>query len=358
MQPRFKNSKSVPYTLFRKGAVRTLGDVLKERGVDDGYHVYIIDRFFENRELISNLPIRGEDRVIFYDASDEPKTRQVDQHVSEIMADRTDLPSVLIGIGGGSTLDVTKAVSILLTNPGSATQYQGWDLVKEKPIFKIGIPTLSGTGTEVSRTCVLSGPEKKQGINSIFSLFEQIILDPELLSTVPREQAFFTGMDCYIHCAESLSGSYINAFGRAFAEKGLELCEKFFLGEPGDRQDEDLMVASYMGGYSIVYSEVGVCHALSYGISYVFGYHHGEANCIVFDQLEEFYPRHVPVFREMLKRNRIKLPQGITKGLDPERLEKMVELTLLMERPLHNALGDHWRDILAPARIRELYLKY
>jgi 3-deoxy-alpha-D-manno-octulosonate 8-oxidase len=57
--------------------------------------------------------------------------------------------------------------------------------------------------------------------------------------------------------------------------------------------DEKLMIASYFGGLSIAYSQVGVCHALSYGLSFVLGTRHGIGNCIVFDQLEEFYPVEV-----------------------------------------------------------------
>ena len=56
---------------------------------------------------------------------------------------------------------------------------------------------------EVSRTAVLTRPQRKLGINSDFTTFDQVILDPDLLNTVPKEQWFYTGMDCYIHCIES-----------------------------------------------------------------------------------------------------------------------------------------------------------
>ena len=100
-------------------------------------------------------------------------------------------------------MDIAKAVALMLTNKGSSADYQGWDLIKNPPVYKIGIPTLSGTGAEVSRTCVLMGPEKKLGINSDYTPFDQIILDPNLIANVPKDQRFYTGMDCYIHCIES-----------------------------------------------------------------------------------------------------------------------------------------------------------
>jgi len=185
-------------------------------------------------------------------------------------------------------------------------------------------------------------------------MFDYVILDPELLHTVPVEQRFYTGMDCFIHSVEAISGSFINNFSHAYADKALQLCEEVFLGKGGD---DDLMIASMFGGYSIVYSEVGVCHALSYGLSLAFGIHHGEANCIVFDQLDEYYPEHVPVFRKMLKKHGIKLRKELTKDIDLMLLEKMVDATLLMEKPLTNALGNEWRNIFTREKIKNLFLK-
>lgn len=97
-------------------------------------------------------------------------------------------------------------LTYLLTNPGKAEDYQGWDLVKISGVYKVGISTLSGTGAETTRTCVMISETKKMGMNSDLTMFDQIILDPNLLKTVPLDQEFYTGMDCYIHCVESLHG--------------------------------------------------------------------------------------------------------------------------------------------------------
>ena len=293
--------------------------------------------------------------MIFYlDTTDEPKTKTVDQYVERIKKEKNGLPCAVIGIGGGSAIDVAKAAAVMLTNPGLTHEYQGWDLVARPAVYKIGVPTLSGTGAEVSRTTVLTGPVKKQGINSDFTLFDQIILDPKLPETAPSDQIFYTGMDCYIHCVESITGTYINAFGRGFAGKALDLCRDVFL---GNGTAADLMVASYMGGLSIVYSEVGIAHALSYGLSFCFGVHHGIGNCIVFNHLDEFYPDYVPEFREMMKHGNITLPKNIADHVDSQTMEKMTDITLLMERPLENALGPGWKSIMTRGKIQELYTK-
>jgi 3-deoxy-alpha-D-manno-octulosonate 8-oxidase len=161
-------------------------------------------------------------------------------------------------------------------------------------------------------------------------------------------------MDSYIHSVEAISGTFINEFSKAFAEKSLELCRHFFL-ENGN--DADLMVASYLGGYSIVYSEVGVCHALSYGLSYVYGLHHGEAISTVFNCLEDYYPEYVKEFKIMLEKNDIELPKNIVQGISDEAMNKMIELTYLMEKPLNNALGENWRKKLTEEKIKEIYQK-
>ena len=115
-------------------------------------------------------------------------------------------------------------------------------------------------------------------------------------------------MDCFIHCVESLTGTYLNAFSRAYGEKANNLCLEVFLKDDPESADK-LMMASYFGGMSIAYSQVGVCHALSYGLSFVLGLHHGIGNSIAFDYLEEFYPEGVVQFRQMLARQDFDLPR-------------------------------------------------
>ena len=249
-------------------------------------------------------------------------------------------------------MDIGKAISVMLTNEGSSASYQGWDLVKRKGIYKVGVPTLSGTGSEASRTAVLTGPDKKFGINSDYSMFDAILLDSSLSKTVPKDQRFYTAMDCYIHCIESLEGTMINELSKSYASKALELCRRVFL-EDGD--EDKLFVASYLGGCSIVNSEVGICHALSYGLSLELGFRHGIANCIAFNVLDKYYGKYVDEFRMMMKLHDIKLPVGVTKSLSEESLDKMVEMTLRMEKPLTNALGVNWKDILTKDVILDLY---
>ncbi len=86
---------------------------------------------------------------------------------------------------------------------------------------------LSGTGAEVSWTTVLTGLEKKLGMNLAYTASDQVVLDPELIRTVPRDQHFYTGMDCYIHCVESIQGTYLNEFSKSYGEIPWSFADRF-----------------------------------------------------------------------------------------------------------------------------------
>jgi 3-deoxy-alpha-D-manno-octulosonate 8-oxidase len=352
----YRNFAVVPRVIFGRGCFNQLVDILEEKRSSNGYVVFVVDDVFKGTGLEARIPVSGRDRILSVNVDDEPKTSYIDELVEKLRADTDDLPDGVVGIGGGSTLDIAKAVSLLLTNPGSAADYQGWDLIKNPAIYKVAVPTLSGTGAEISRTTVLTGPEKKLGINSDYTLYDQIMLDPELIAGVPKEQWFYTGMDCYIHDVESLEGTYINEFSKAYGEKSIDLCRQVFLEDHPDRDDK-LMMASYFGGMSIAYSQVGACHALSYGLSFLLGIHHGIGCCIAFNHLDEFYPKGVAEFRKMMKKHDIVLPRGVTKGLTDDQVERMVSVALGLVPLWENCLGPEWQVLMPPERVRELLLR-
>ena len=294
--------------VFGRGSFHQLDEILAPQRKADAPMVFLVDHFFEGKPLANRIPLRGKDKIIFVDTTLEPKTTQVDTLAQNLQAAFGSISGV-IGIGGGSALDLAKAVALMMKNPGSSADYQGWDLVKFPGVYKVGIPTLSGTGAEVSRTTVLTGPTRKLGMNSDYTPFDQIILDPELTKDAPSNQRFYTGMDCYIHCIESLEGTFLNEFSKSYGEKALELCQKVFVEKTqwDDNSDDQLMMASYAGGMSIAYSQVGVAHAVSYGLSYLLGTKHGIGNCIVMNHLEEYYPAGVKEFKWMVEKNNIDL---------------------------------------------------
>ncbi|MBS1730344.1 MAG: iron-containing alcohol dehydrogenase [Bacteroidetes bacterium] len=355
----YRNFKMIGYVVYGRGCFNQLAEILLPHRKENAPMIFLVDHFFNGKELAEKIPLRGNDEILFVDVTHEPKTSYVDS-LADTLKGKYDRISGIIGIGGGSAMDLAKAVSLMMTNPGKAQDYQGWDLVKFPGVYKVGIPTLSGTGAEVSRTCVLTGPERKLGMNSDFTPFDQIVLDPDLIANAPADQRFYTGMDCYIHCIESLQGTYLNEFSKSYGEKALEYCRNVFLSDHtwDEKSDEQLMMASYAGGMSIAYSQVGVCHAVSYGLGYLLGTHHGVGNCIVMDHLQEYYPEGTAEFKEMVKKNQIEIPQGICKGLSDMEFNKMIDVALSMKPLWENALGQDWEKKITREKLRDLYEKF
>ncbi|MGA1262238.1 MAG: iron-containing alcohol dehydrogenase family protein, partial [Ilumatobacteraceae bacterium] len=322
--------------------------------------VYLIDEFFRSQpETMRRLGNQADDIVRFVEVTDEPTTTGIDAITNEIRSQLTGLPATIVGFGGGTTMDTAKAVANLLTNGGNAADYQGWDLVKVPAVHKIAVPTISGTGSEATRTCVMTNTQTglKLGMNSDFTVFDQMVLDPELTATVPRNQYFYTGMDAYIHCIEALAGSYRNAVGDAYSRETVNLCRQVFLADDmmGDESRERLMVASYLGGCAIATSYVGVVHPFSAGLSVVLGLHHCVANCIALNALGEFYPTEHREFRQMLDAQGVKLPTGVCAGLSDEQFAALVAATVVHVKPLTNALGANFRSVLTDERVTEIF---
>ena len=354
----FRNFKSVEKAAYGRGSFDKLGEILASHRADGAkYMLFLVDEYFEDKEEFkSRIPLESGDALEFISVAEEPTTELIDSLRDQYLTTK-GLPSGVVGIGGGSVMDVAKSISLMFTNEGSSTLYQGLNLVKKPGIWAVGVPTISGTGAEVSMTAVLTGPEKKLGLKCDWTVLNQIVLDPDHIATVPDNQLFYTGMDNYIHCVESMTGHMKNTFSEAFGFKSLEMSRVVFmeLDRKDPKSDEMLMVASYMGGLSLTYSEVGVCHALSYGLSKILHIHHGLANCIAFNQLEDVYGDYVGEFKTMVKKHKIDLPKNLSADWSEETIDAMAEVAIKLEHMWNHAFGENWRDVLDKERIKNWF---
>jgi 3-deoxy-alpha-D-manno-octulosonate 8-oxidase len=353
-----RNTKNILYYQLGFGAFASLGDMVDaRRGPESPGALFYADHFFRGGKL--SLPAREGDLVVFVDTAQEPTVENIDCLREEAEAFfREKAPCCVTGIGGGSVLDTAKAVANLLNNPGKAEDYQGWDLLKRPAVYKIGVPTLAGTGAECSRTCVLTNHRRglKLGMNSDFTVYDQLVLDPELTRSVPRDQFFFTGVDTFMHCFESLRGSYRNVVVDRLSETAVGLCRDIFLGAEdmqSDKNLENMMVASYIGGMAA--GNTGVVHPLSAALSTVLHLPHGKANCYALSVLGEFYPEEHDLFMKMKAENSINLPPGICRNLPDGRYEDLYRASVIHEKPLTNALGPDYKTILSKDRLIALF---
>ena len=355
--------KNVSGVTFGCGSIEKTKIVVEELiGGTKQRSLFIVDHFFsDDNELLNKLPIENSDDVIWLDTSTEPTTEGIDHIMDNITAHQGKEIGVVAGIGGGSTLDTAKAVSNLLRNPGSASVYQGWDQLKKPGVFKIGIPTISGTGAESTRTCVMTNKHTgvKLGMNSHYSVFDHIVLDPDLISTVPKSQYFYTAMDSYIHSFESLCGNYRNFIGDTLSSTVVSLCEDIFLSENmmSDENREKLMVASYLGGCAVGAGFVGLVHPLSAGLSVVLGTKHCVGNCIVMRAMKSHYLEFFEQFWRFADAQEIDVPENVCRNLGEEAFKRLFDSAIVHEKPLSNAMGQNYRDVLTLDMAKDLYSK-
>ena len=351
----YRNAKNVGYYMIGKGSLSQLGDLLAvRRKAQAGPAVFFLDHYFEGKDLASRLPMESRDMLVYVDSSEEPTTEGVDAYTAQV---KTFLqgatPCAMLAFGGGCTMDTCKCVGNLLTNPGKAEDYQGWELVKNPAPYKIAVPTLSGTGSETSRTGIVCNEVRniKLGMNSDFTMFDQVLLDPDLTASVPRNQFFYTGIDTYMHCFESITGSYRNVVVDSLAEKAIDLCKQVFLSADmmSDENREKLMIASFLGGMAAGF--VGVVHPLSAGLSMVLHMHHGVANCHALSVLEDIYPQEYKDFMTMMERQGIDLPKGICRGLTDAQFDALYAASIVHENPLTNRLGPDFKKILTKENV-------
>jgi 3-deoxy-alpha-D-manno-octulosonate 8-oxidase len=357
-----KNSKNVHRYMFGAGSFENLGKLVDEqRREDSDSSVFFVDHYFQDKPLKQKIPAHENDLIIFVDTDKEPFTDQIDSFNLKVKSSLKNQPVAIVGIGGGAVLDTAKAVSNLLTNPGNASDYQGWDLVKNPGVYKIGVPTLSGTGAEASRTCVMINPKTglKLGMNSDHTIYDQLLMDPDLSATVSRNQYFYSGMDSYIHCIESLRGSFRHPVGDSFSHQCLDLVRKVFHSDDmlDAKNRADLMIASYLGGCAIANSFVGVVHPFSAGLSVVLGLHHCVANCIALLALDEFYPKEAEEFSTMAKAQDIEIPKGVCKNLSDAQFLALRDATVIHEKPLANALGESFLELLTPQKCQDIFAR-
>jgi len=228
---------------------------------------------------------------IFDEVEPEPSVETTDKAAELARENRCDL---VVGLGGGSSMDVAKAVSVLVTNEGSAAKYQGLGLVKNPGVPKIMIPTTAGTGSEVTFTAVLirKSDGVKGGINDDKLYPDYSLLDPELTVTMPPSVTASTGMDALAHALEAYTSRQASPFSDMFAEEAMVRIGRWIRVATwnGDNMEarEEMMLAAFFGGVALANAGVGACHALAYPLGGMFGVPHGVANALLLPYVVRF----------------------------------------------------------------------
>lgn len=200
----------------------------------------------------------------------------------------------IVALGGGSSMDVAKAVGVLVNYGGDITQYEGFDKVPGPIVPMIVIPTTAGTGSEVTASAVITDESRnyKLSVISYEILPKYAVLDPELIMTAPASIAASCGVDALIHAIEAYVSIKSSPFSDAMAEKAMELIGGNLRRFVANRQDEEAACAMMAGcnfaGIAFAWAKLGNVHAMSHPVSAYFHVAHGVANSILLPVVMEY----------------------------------------------------------------------
>ena len=228
---------------------------------------------------------------IFDEVISDPDIRNVETCIEMGKKGKYDL---LVGVGGGSPMDIASITSVMVANPGSVREYFGINLVKNPGIPTILIPTTAGTGAEVTQNAVLTDTEEKmkKAIISPHLLARVAIIDPLLTLSMPPSVTSFTGMDALTHAVESYTSNNATVLTDLFAKEAMILIGRSLRTAvaQGNQLEAryDMSLGSLYAGISLANAGVAAVHALAYPLGGLFNVPHGIANGLLLPYVMEF----------------------------------------------------------------------
>jgi len=239
----------------------------------------------------ASLESAGIPFIIYDRVEPEPPIRCVKEATDLFLSERCD---VIVGIGGGSSLDVAKGVSVLATNRGNLLDIVGIDVVKKRGIPKILIPTTSGTGSEVTRVLVVTDEEDntKKVVNSIYALADLALVDPLLTLSVPPKVTADTGTDALVHAIETYVSMNATPFSDILGEKAIRWIAQYLptAWAKGSNLEARyfMSLAATVAGMAFASGGLGAVHALAYPVGTEYHLPHGRSNAIMLPHIMKF----------------------------------------------------------------------
>ena len=228
---------------------------------------------------------------IFTDVEANPSVTTVEKATEAYKDSGADF---IVALGGGSPMDVAKAVGVTAKYGGSITEYEGAHKVPGKIVPLIAIPTTAGTGSEVTAFSVITDHSRDYKL-TVFSyelLPAYAILDPELLTSAPASVAAACGIDAFIHAEEAYVSTAASPFSDAMAEKAMELIggniRRFVARRTDLEAAEAMLTGSLFAGIAFSFARLGNVHAMSHPVSAYFNVPHGVANAILLPTIVEY----------------------------------------------------------------------
>lgn len=260
-------------------------DLLQILTEEKAAHAHLfVDSNIASQDIIKDLTKFLKSKVSMNSCqipSREPTTDMVNEYASLLMKDKK--ADMLIGIGGGSIIDLTKAVSVMAVNEGSVEEYHGTGRRFISGIKKIAVPTTSGTGSEVTAGAVLVNRKTKfkRALSGRYIAPDYAVLNPHLTLSMPDSVIAFTGLDALGHAVESYTAKCANIVTRMYSKQAFSLVYNSLPKVFTDRQNiglrKNMLLGSCLAGYAIYNSNTGAAHAMAYPLGIYYDVPHGLA---------------------------------------------------------------------------------
>lgn len=306
-----------PVVRSGSGALADLGAVARERGTrralitsDPGIEAAGITG--RARESLKRAGVRVE---VFSDFAENPTESDVAQAAEAAGAMRADS---LVGVGGGSSLDVAKGAGFLLAGGGRMEDYRGYDKCPHALPPLIGVPTTAGTGSEAQSYALISRDRDHQKLacGAPSAMFRDVILDPSLLPSAPAEVIAASGFDSIAHAVETAVTSGRTDESVGLSHRGFALLSRAFplvtAGSATSTAWEDMQLGAFLAGAAIERSMLGAAHACANPLTRRFDVAHGRALAITLPRVVRWNASSArEAYRELLR------VAGIPPGGDP-----------------------------------------
>lgn len=244
-----------------------------------------------NKKVTDILDKNGLKTSFFEQAEPEPRLELADEGAKAALKGKCDL---VVGIGGGSAMDLAKAVAAVAGNKGKAADYLGLNKVPAPGLPTIMVPTTAGTGSEVTFTAVFvrRNLKKKEGMNSPFLYPDIALLDPELTLTLPPEPTATTGLDALCHAIESYTSIQASPLSEMISLKAIRLISDHLrtcVHNGGNLEARaEMLLGSLYAGLGLANAGVTAVHSLSYPLGGTYGVPHGLANTLLLPHVMAF----------------------------------------------------------------------
>ncbi|MDA1190112.1 MAG: iron-containing alcohol dehydrogenase, partial [Candidatus Poribacteria bacterium] len=253
--------------VFGENAIERLGELARE--LDASRALIVSDAGIVRAGIVERAQHSLKDAhlsvAVFDGVEENPTTRHVSRAL-EFASNHAPI-DLIVGLGGGSSMDCAKGLNFLLTNGGVMEDYWGTNKATRPMLPSIGIPTTAGTGSEAQSYALIAQEDthRKMACGDRKARFRAVILDPTLLITTPKRVAAPTGMDAIAHAVESYVCARRNPISQMFGREAWRLLDAGFEAALGDPQDIEaqgrMLVGAHLAGAAIENSMLGAAHA-------------------------------------------------------------------------------------------------